>query len=133
MQSVHLEHLQLPLSLPLGAVRWSVIGDHYSELLAMIAVLTLTILLNSTGIGLATRRDIDFNHELRSAGIVNIVSSLFGGVVGCQSISRTLLAFHAGSRGRATGTRALRAWGLRPINRRCLRTSGCISRHRNGF
>ena len=43
-------------------------SPHYSDLLAMITVVTLTILLNSTGISLATRRDVDFNHELRSAG-----------------------------------------------------------------
>jgi SulP family sulfate permease len=105
-EAVHVERMHLPLSLSWSAVNWGVIGNHYSELGAMIAVVTLTILLNSTGLGLATRRDIDFNHELRSAGMANLVTGLLGGVVGCQSVSRTLLGFHAGARGRATGVLA---------------------------
>lgn len=102
-ENMHLKTFHLPLSLQASAINWGVIGHHYSELFAMIAVVTLTILLNATGIGLAARRDIDFNHELRSAGMANLVSGLFGGIVGCQSMSRTMVAFKAGARGRATG------------------------------
>jgi SulP family sulfate permease len=94
--------LRLPVSLSWGEVRWSTILSHYSELLAMITIVTLTILLNATGVGLATRRDVDFNHELRSAGIANIISGVLGGSVGSQSLSRTLLNFQTGSRGRTT-------------------------------
>jgi SulP family sulfate permease len=101
-ETLPLQGIHNPLSLPLGQVQWHILGAHFSEFFAMIVVITLTILLNATGIGLATRRDIDFNHELRSAGIANILSGALGGVVGCQSLSRTLLSYQFGSRSRVT-------------------------------
>ncbi|MDB5989739.1 MAG: cyclic nucleotide-binding protein [Herbaspirillum sp.] len=98
-----LHGFQFPAMLPWAEVRWGVIAAHYSDLLAMITVVTLTILLNSTGISLATRRDVDFNHELRSAGFANIISGALGGAVGSQSLSRSLLNFQSGSRDRISG------------------------------
>jgi SulP family sulfate permease len=102
-EPLRLNGFQFPAMLPWGEVRWEIIVAHASDLLAMIAMVTLTILLNSTGVSLATRRDIDFNHELRSAGVANMLSGVLGGVVGCQSLSRTLLNFRSGSRDRIAG------------------------------
>jgi len=99
-EPLSLSRLQSPLSLPWGAVRWDVLLHHYSEVLALLAVSTLTILLNATGVGLATRREVDFNHELRSAGVANIITGIVGGVIGYQSLNRTLLNYHFGSRNR---------------------------------
>jgi SulP family sulfate permease len=98
-----LKGFQFPAMLPWSEVRWAIIAAHYSDLLAMIAVVTLSILLNSTGVSLATRRDVDFNHELRSAGVANIISGALGGAVGCQALSRTLLNFRSGSNDRIAG------------------------------
>jgi SulP family sulfate permease len=105
-EALPLNGIHNPLLLPLGQVQWHILVNHFSEFLAMSIVITLTILLNATGIGLATRSDVDFNHELRSAGIANILSGALGGVVGCQSLSRTLLAFQFGSRSRITAVLA---------------------------
>lgn len=99
-EPLHLSGFQTPLTLSPSMIDWGVIAGHYSEFLALVAVMTLTILLNATGIGLATRRDVDFNHELRSAGIANIVNGVLGGVVGCQSLSRSLLNHQFGTRNR---------------------------------
>jgi SulP family sulfate permease len=98
-----LKGFQFPATLPWGEVRWSIIAAHYGDLLAMIAVVTLTILLNSTGVSLATRHDVDFDHELRSAGIANLINGALGGAVGSQSLSRTLLNFRSGGRDRLPG------------------------------
>lgn len=93
-------HVQLPLTLSWRLVHWDILLRHYGEFLALTAVTTLAILLNATGVSLATRQDVDFNRELRSAGIANIITSLFGGVVGCHSLSRTLLNYRFGTRDR---------------------------------
>ncbi|WP_290971389.1 SulP family inorganic anion transporter [Herbaspirillum sp.] len=89
-----------PALLSWHLVDWGMLWEHYNEFLALAAVMTLTILLNATGIGLATRRDVDFNHELRSAGVANIVAGALGGVSGCHSLSRSLLSHQVGSRDR---------------------------------
>ncbi|MFJ3056725.1 SLC26A/SulP transporter family protein [Herbaspirillum sp. NPDC087042] len=93
-------NVQLPVSLSWRLIHWDILLRHYGEFLALTAVTTLAILLNATGVSLATRREVDFNRELRSAGIANIVTGLFGGVVGCHSLSRTLLNYRFGSRDR---------------------------------
>lgn len=95
-----LGHVQLPVQVSWSLVHWDILWRHYGELLALIAVTTLAILLNATGVSLATRREVDFNRELRSAGLANMLSGCFGGVVGCHSLSRTLLNYRFGSRDR---------------------------------
>lgn len=100
-QPLRLQGLQLPATWNWHAISWDELLEHYSEILALAAVMTLTILLNATGIGLATRRDIDFNHELRSAGVANIVAAALGGVACCHSLSRSLINHRFGTRGRS--------------------------------
>lgn len=89
-----------PALLSWRLVDWTVLLKHYGEFFALSAVMTLTILLNATGIGLATRRDVDFNQELRSAGVANLVAALLGGAPGCHSLSRSLLSYRLGARDR---------------------------------
>jgi SulP family sulfate permease len=99
-QSLSLSGFHTPATLSWNLIDWDVLFSHYSEFLTLVAVMTLTILLNATGIGLATRRDVDFNHELRSVGVANVVTGVLGGVVGCHSLSRTLLNYQFGTRNR---------------------------------
>ncbi|MDY7578473.1 SulP family inorganic anion transporter [Herbaspirillum sp. RTI4] len=96
----------LPFNLPLSEVNWSLLSHHYREVLAMVVVVTLALLLNATAISLATKSEIDFNHELRSTGIANLVSGLMGGGIGAPSLSRTMINYRAGSRSRVTGVLA---------------------------
>src|SRR5450830_650089 len=99
-EPLSLTGFQVPMTLSWHLVHWDILAYHYSEFLALVAVTTLTILLNATGVGLAPRRVVDFNHELRRAGVANIVTGMLGGVVGSQSLSRTLLNYRFGSRNR---------------------------------
>jgi SulP family sulfate permease len=55
------------------------------------------VLLNATGMELATKTDIDFDRELKSAGIANLVSGLGGGMVCFQAISLSVLARKLGA------------------------------------
>lgn len=73
------------------------------EIAGLAVVVALAILLNATGLELATRREADLDRELRLHGVVNLLSAVAGGYVGHLSTSRSLLNFQSGARGRASG------------------------------
>jgi len=105
-ESVPLSALQLPALLPPEQIHWRVIASHLPEFLVVAAVSALTILLNSTGAGLACRQDPDLDQEMRAAGVANLLSGALGGIVGYQSLSRTLLNHRAGGVSRISGIAA---------------------------
>ncbi|SAL78119.1 sulfate transporter [Caballeronia peredens] len=76
------------------------------EILAIAAVSSMTVLLNTTSIGVTTSRDIDFNREMRAAGLANLVNGLAGGLVGAQSMTRTMTNWRLGVRDRRAGVLA---------------------------
>lgn len=105
------------MAIPASAVDWSGLLSSSFELVAMVLVVVITILLNATGLDLAGRHrsrtgeadylhtvsGVDFDRELRAAGMANLASGLLGGMVGYLSISRSLLNLRAGARSRASG------------------------------
>ncbi len=66
-------------------------------------VTAITMLLNTTGIELVTRREADLGRELKTLGVANLVASALGGYVSCVSLSRTTLTYSTGGRSRACG------------------------------
>ncbi|MBN1200328.1 MAG: SLC26A/SulP transporter family protein [Anaerolineae bacterium] len=84
-------------------VDWSVLLKQVSGLVAVIVVTTITLLLNATGIELATHQDIDLNRELKVAGLSNVAAGLGGGVAGSHVLSETALAYRIGARSRLVG------------------------------
>lgn len=105
-ERVPLSELHLPMLLPRDQIQWGVIVAHLPEFLVVAAVSALTILLNSTGAGLACQQDPNLDQEMRAAGVANVVAGLFGGIVGYQSLSRTMLNRRAGATGRTSGIAA---------------------------
>ncbi|MBV7539022.1 cyclic nucleotide-binding protein [Duganella sp. sic0402] len=105
-ESVPLSALQLPVLLPPEQIHWRVIVAHLPEFFVVAAVSALTILLNATGAGLACRQDPDLDQEMRAAGVANLLSGALGGIVGYQSLSRTLLNHRAGGVSRISGLAA---------------------------
>lgn len=104
------------LSLPKSGNLWPPIGladlDHidWSALLAGVAgvpvvvVLTVTaLLMNSTGIEIASDQDADLDGELRSMGALNVAASAGAGLPGYQSVSLTLLAIKLNAASRWVG------------------------------
>jgi sulfate permease, SulP family len=123
-----LSALQLPLLLTPGRIEWAAIVAHLPEFLVVASVSALTVLLNTSGVGIATGYDTDFNVEMRAAGLANLLAGLAGGIVGYQSMNRTMLNHRAGATGRASGIAAalgclavitlfpgLIAWFPRPV------------------
>jgi sulfate permease, SulP family len=83
-------------SVSFDSIQWGLIWSQMGNILAMIAVVIITILLNATGIELTSKRDANLNKELSSAGVANVVTGLCGGMIGYLSISRSMLNYKAG-------------------------------------
>ncbi len=91
---------------------WSTLGLQFQSLITLLAIVPITILLNATGLEMATQTDVDLDQELETAGIANIVTGLCSGIVGHFSISRSLLNYAAGGRNRSSGLVAALFCGL---------------------
>ena len=82
---------------------WMTMPSLAGDLLAVMFVTTISLLLNTTGIEIATRREADIERELKALGLANLLTGALGGYVGCLSVSRTTLGHAAGATGRLTG------------------------------
>ena len=87
----------------LRSADWGEIVRELPNLLTVPLLAVVTLLLNTSGIELATRRDVDLNRELRAAGGANVLAAAGGGLVGFHALSLTALADRAGARSRAVG------------------------------
>jgi SulP family sulfate permease len=98
----------LPLTMPwnaerMAAVDWSVLLDHWGDLVAIMLVTAVTILVNVSGLEVAMARDADLDRDLRSHGFAVALTGLAGGVVGYVSVSRSIALVKAGARTRFAG------------------------------
>jgi sulfate permease, SulP family len=82
---------------------WRSLPALSGELLAVMFVTAISMLLNTAGIELVTRRESDLERDLNSLGIANLISAALGGYVSCISLSRTTINYAAGARGRLSG------------------------------
>jgi sulfate permease, SulP family len=96
--------LTLPWKLAeLRSFPWTEIPALTGDLIAITFVTIVTLLLNTTGIELATRIEANIERDLKVLGLANLVTATLGGFVSCTSISRTVLVRLAGATGRLTG------------------------------
>jgi sulfate permease, SulP family len=82
---------------------WAAIPALAGDLIAVFFVTSVTLLLNTTGIEIATRMEADIERDLKVLGLANLVTAALGGYVSCTSISRTILVRLAGATSRLTG------------------------------
>jgi sulfate permease, SulP family len=82
---------------------WQVLPSLSGELLAVIFVTAISMLLNTTGIELATRCESDLDRDLNALGVANLASAALGGFANCVSLSRTALNHEAGAISRLSG------------------------------
>jgi len=87
----------------LQAFPWSALPHLAGEFLAVMFVATISVLLNSTGIEIATKREASVDRELKAVGLANLVTGALGGLVGCLTLSRTILNREIGATGRVSG------------------------------
>ncbi|WP_339029498.1 SulP family inorganic anion transporter [Bradyrhizobium symbiodeficiens] len=82
---------------------WSAVPDLLGNLVAVIFVAASSTLFNTTGIELAVHREANLERELNVTGAANMLTGALGGYAGCISVSRSILNFGAGGRGRLSG------------------------------
>jgi SulP family sulfate permease len=84
-------------------VRWGLIFGQLNNIGTILVISVLPLLLNASGFELMVRKDLDFNRELKSAGIANVLAGLGGGTVGFHSLSLSALGFRMGATSRLAG------------------------------
>jgi SulP family sulfate permease len=99
-------HLWLPWTAS-QAVDWTALIWQLPALCAIGVIAAVTILVNSTGLELLGRKDVDFDKELRTAGIGNVLGALAGAMVSYTSFSRSALNYRLGTRDRSVGAVAV--------------------------
>ncbi|HEX9210164.1 MAG TPA: SulP family inorganic anion transporter, partial [Bradyrhizobium sp.] len=82
---------------------WFAVPDLLGNLVAVIFVTASSTLFNTTGIEVAVHREANLERELNVTGAANILTGMLGGYPGCSSISRSVLNFSSGGRGRLSG------------------------------
>ena len=101
-------HSMAALTLPWKPVElahfpWTALPSLAGDLLAVVFVTAITLLLNTTGIEIATRTEANIDRDLKVLGLANLLTAALGGLVSCTSVSRSTLARLAGARGRISG------------------------------
>jgi SulP family sulfate permease len=86
-----------------AAIHWPTLFGQWVNMSTVVAMSVIALLLNGTGLELAANRDLDINHELRVAGVANLVSGLFGGMVGYQQLSVSTMNYRMQSFSRLSG------------------------------
>src|ERR1700722_14681897 len=87
----------------LHALRWAALPSFAGDVLAVMFVTISTLLLNTTGIEIATRTEADIERDLKVHGLANLLTGGLGGMVVCTSLSRSILVRTAGATSRLSG------------------------------
>jgi SulP family sulfate permease len=89
--------------LRIDKVVWSVLPSQIGTLLAMISVVALSSSLDVAAIEIELKRPLDYNHELSTVGISNVISGVLGGYTGSYIFSQTIFSLRMGIRSRLMG------------------------------
>jgi SulP family sulfate permease len=87
----------------LQAFPWAMLPRLAGELIAVMFVTTISVLLNTTGVEIATKKEASIERELKAVGLANLLTAALGGFVGCLTLARTTLNREAGATGRLSG------------------------------
>ena len=87
----------------LHQVNWAAIATQIDKIGAIILLSLISLLLNASGLEIASREDIDLNRELQSSGLATMVAGLFGTPVGYQALSLSVLAQRLNAKTRMVG------------------------------
>jgi len=84
-------------------VSWQAILDNARGIGTTILLCVVSLLLNASGLELASRQEIDLNRELRAGGLANLAAGIAGSPPGYTALSLSMLGKRLGSNSRATG------------------------------
>ncbi len=84
-------------------VDWAVLRGNAGNMAVITVLAAISLLLNASGLELATEEEVDLDRELSAVGLGNLVAGTFGGLVGYTSLSESTLNYRLGARSRVTG------------------------------
>jgi SulP family sulfate permease len=87
----------------LGRIDWGILRGMAGSIAALTVLAAISILLNASGLELATDEEIDLDRELRATALANLLSGALGGVMGYLSLSESTLNYKIGARTRLPG------------------------------
>jgi sulfate permease, SulP family len=87
-----------PAALP--RINWAAILGQADNLATILALSVVALLLNTSGLEITVREDINLNRELVAAGVANIAGGLGGSPVAYQTLGMSSLAQRLGARSR---------------------------------
>lgn len=96
----------------LDAVHWEALPRQAGAMVVIALMAAVSLLLNSSGLELGLRRDIDLNRELKSNGAANLVAGLCSGPAGFSTLSLSALGPRLGAHSRVIGIVAALVAGL---------------------
>jgi SulP family sulfate permease len=82
---------------------WAALPTLTGDMLAVMFVTISSLLLNTTGIEIATRTEANIERDLKVLGFANLLTAALGGMVVCTSLSRSILVRTAGATSRLAG------------------------------
>jgi SulP family sulfate permease len=91
-----------PLQYLLGA-NWGTIFGQGGNIAIVLILSVVSLLLNASALELTIKQDVDLDHELKVAGVANLLSGFGGGMVGYHALSLSAISYRVGARGRLPG------------------------------
>ncbi len=71
-------------------VDWVAVARQIPGMLTLVVVSLIYLVMNLAAIELAANQELDWNHEIRSAGAASVIAGLGGGTVGCLIVPPSL-------------------------------------------
>lgn len=93
---------------PLGpagfaSIDWGVLLGQTGNLSVVAVVSVIGLLLNASGLELATGQEVDLNRELKASGLANLAAGLAGAMGSFHTLSDSALVYRMGARSRLVG------------------------------
>lgn len=92
-----------PWTLEFPHFPWNTLPELAADFFAVMFVTTISLLLNITGIELATKREANLDRELNVVGAANLLCAALGGYVACITMTRSNMNFVLGKNSRVAG------------------------------
>lgn len=96
----------------LAQVHWPAILSQANAITTVALISVVGLVLNVSGLQIATRADIDLNHELRAMGVAQAMAGLAGSTPGFHMLSLSVLGHRIGARTRLVSVGLVMVYGL---------------------
>jgi SulP family sulfate permease len=99
----------------LSQVHWNALLSQWMCSATVIITTAIALMMNVRGMAMVAERDINTNHELKVAGLVNMLVGCSGGILSFHSLNKSVLAYKMGGRSRLSTLIGAAMFVLLPI------------------